>query len=92
MDIKFYFPGNFNKSSMKYQSYPKSRKIDPFEQKICICYSLMSFPGELGVFLHPLPHFPLRFEIFNEFIYLYEKLIEKKFRHILFPSAGTTTI
>ena len=34
MDFKiFYFPSNLNKLSMKYQFYPKTTKIDAFEQK-----------------------------------------------------------
>ena len=34
-----FFPcRNSNNLSIKYQSYPKSRKIDGFEQKICISH------------------------------------------------------
>ena len=40
MDLKYLvynFLLNFNKLSIKYQSYQKSRKINAFEQKINIC-------------------------------------------------------
>ena len=40
MELKyiFYLNINLNKLSLKYQSYPKSGKIDEFKQEICICH------------------------------------------------------
>ena len=41
MDFRYYFSAiNLNKESIKYQSYPKSRKIDAFGQEICFCHNL----------------------------------------------------
>ena len=31
----YFFTRNLNKLSIKYQSYPKSTKIDAFEQRMC---------------------------------------------------------
>ena len=36
----FFFYKNLYKLKMKNQSYPKSAKIDAFEQKICKCHNL----------------------------------------------------
>ena len=38
LKILFYLFRNLYKLSIKCQSYPKSRKIDAFEQKICMRY------------------------------------------------------
>ena len=57
IDILCLVYSNFcsNKLSIKYQSYPKSRKMDAFEQKIFICHNysnhqltnIANFPLEL---------------------------------------------
>ena len=38
--LDIFFPRtNLNKLIIKYQSYPKSRKIDAFGQEICFCHN-----------------------------------------------------
>ena len=48
----FYLHRPFNKLSIKYQSYPKSTKIDAFEQEICIPTTIFAlYFFFFGVFL-----------------------------------------